>query len=909
MGGNDEQYQSERGGNDFRGTDLRVDDTNDNNDSIINDNIVNSNIAGEKIASDWSIDRFDAILRDGGNKKDSSLRIAVYFSREHSTIEQAEFLQKEIGIDGKGFVFGNDRVSVWYDKQGIYLTQENNADVSFSWQVAAERIAELVDNGQYLSAELLDNAVNAEAGELAKRIWIFYNKDLTAHLPEELQAEERGYPGETAYISACLADARSRKYIIDRVKYDVETMANDPENTEWFIQHAHELLSDLEATLAPTLDFPKLSLAPDNFTRFITEREIRTILLKGTGHANGKLDVYDFYTQTHSLTEKAAFLKNSFNYYGASGADMLSFSSEPGKGIKYYRRNDSPDVTLSWREAATRVDALIENGEYLNEREQNDYAELHGGITPTIAEKPQTSMFDAVSLPTVEQQITNIEDENETLEVTALSAELSEDDDTDTELDELIFDISDEDKARLETQFSDAPRSREAVKLAREIYADVDFDAPWHRVMKRLEEVMATEQKSTKLTPYGEYTKAFAENSQRLIFIKIGDFYETYDSGAETAAMELNLSLTTRDGKTMCGIPAHKLDEYSQKMTDSGYNVTAIGNEENGLRSIQTFSPEPKPQQGTFEAADLSLWTRESDMEFEDVVANKMFSAKDKESLSKLLDEGQSNESIADYIWRRFRNKQGVYSYEPVENSNSETSKFQSMVTSQWSGTWRMEANGETTIKSAHSNRTELIKEVAKLCRAWYDNSENGFLSQEFVDLQNELAANRLSDIAAQSQAQTQPEQLTQAELQPQIDVPIAPLETRPVGTNVLMPPVFISGNYNRENKRIRATIEPTIGKYSMYSYTENGDTQLYFLTASGRIDHTSTYFNDIYDEEQHKRVNATPTEAEFDELMPKIARAFEQDMANPEMWAKFQHAAVLNRLDECEAHNVPVRK
>ena len=129
------------------------------------------------------------------------------------------------------------------------------------------------------------------------------------------------------------------------------------------------------------------------------------------------------------------------------------------------------------------------------------------------------------------------------------------------------------------------------------------------------------------------------------------------------------------------------------------------------------------------------------------------------------------------------------------------------------------------------------------------------------------------------------------------------------VGTNVLMTPVFDGGNYNRTGKKIRVTVEEPIGKYQIFSRESDGDKQLFFLTASGRIDRTAEYFRDEYDEDARKWVNIRPTEAEFDEVIPKIAAQFEEGMANPTKWAKYQYAAVVNRLADCDAHNAPVRE
>jgi len=131
----------------------------------------------------------------------------------------------------------------------------------------------------------------------------------------------------------------------------------------------------------------------------------------------------------------------------------------------------------------------------------------------------------------------------------------------------------------------------------------------------------------------------------------------------------------------------------------------------------------------------------------------------------------------------------------------------------------------------------------------------------------------------------------------------------RAIGASVLMTPVFDDGNFNRTGKKIRVTVEEPIGKYQLFRREENGSKALYFLTASGRIDRTAEYFRDEWNEQNRKWVNTRPTEAELDEVIPQIAERFESDMAVPTRWAKYQHAAVLNRLDECEAHNAPVRE
>jgi len=131
----------------------------------------------------------------------------------------------------------------------------------------------------------------------------------------------------------------------------------------------------------------------------------------------------------------------------------------------------------------------------------------------------------------------------------------------------------------------------------------------------------------------------------------------------------------------------------------------------------------------------------------------------------------------------------------------------------------------------------------------------------------------------------------------------------RPVGSNVLMTPLFNNMNLNREGKRIRVTVEEPVGKYQLFSRTEHGKKALYLLTASGRIDRFSEYFRKQWDEQSKEWMDIHPTEEQLDEVIIQIAQQFEQDMADPEKWVKYQHAALLDRIDECEAHNAPINE
>ena len=58
-----------------------------------------------------------------------------------------------------------------------------------------------------------------------------------------------------------------------------------------------------------------------------------------------------------------------------------------------------------------------------------------------------------------------------------------------------------------------------------------------------------------------------------LLFIQLGDFYETFADQAKIAAPLMNVALTKRNMVPMCGIPVHAADAYILKLTAAGKRV------------------------------------------------------------------------------------------------------------------------------------------------------------------------------------------------------------------------------------------------------------------------------------------------------------------------------------------------
>lgn len=69
------------------------------------------------------------------------------------------------------------------------------------------------------------------------------------------------------------------------------------------------------------------------------------------------------------------------------------------------------------------------------------------------------------------------------------------------------------------------------------------------------------------------WAKIKAKYNDFIIFYRLGDFYEMFEDDAHLASRVLNLTLTSRNGHPMCGVPQHAYKIYLKKLIKSGYKV------------------------------------------------------------------------------------------------------------------------------------------------------------------------------------------------------------------------------------------------------------------------------------------------------------------------------------------------
>lgn len=151
------------------GADLQLEETNERPEALKSPGLSLSALAGveEQMANILAAERpgpfaihqgeIDHVLRRGSGFQNGKLRIFLYYQQTHLLQERAAFLKKEYGIGGGSHVFTNGRKgNIWYDGKGLCISRDSgsafsNPDLRISWRKAAQRIGELIAQGQYLT--------------------------------------------------------------------------------------------------------------------------------------------------------------------------------------------------------------------------------------------------------------------------------------------------------------------------------------------------------------------------------------------------------------------------------------------------------------------------------------------------------------------------------------------------------------------------------------------------------------------------------------------------------------------------------------------------------------------------------------------------------------------------------------
>ena len=333
----------------------------------------------------------DEILRTGGNRKASQLRIIYNFMSEQTPEEYTEFVKREYRKGGKGFQIDGKEYSVWFDETGMQIAVGHTVtdqilDKAFlSWEDVSGRIHQLLDQGEYAPQSVLDaarsNAVKEHAQALA------YMKGDMAEGVAEIVFDEEDlphlrsiYPEITDYLEEKLEDPQWLSELNERL----DALAEAYEENHSIMRFHHYNPINISKQFQKFADEVIPYQAREGFAwkehpMFITQDEIDAYLAGGGAYSQGRLRTYSFYLLHEDERARTGFIKEQYGIGGSShalsGADD-SHANYDGKGLFLARGtygNPYTSILLSWNKVANRVDYLIKNDQFL---QAEDYARM-----------------------------------------------------------------------------------------------------------------------------------------------------------------------------------------------------------------------------------------------------------------------------------------------------------------------------------------------------------------------------------------------------------------------------------------------------------------------------------------------------------------------------------------------------
>ena len=317
-----------------------------------------------------SQDEIDLVLRSGSNGPQSAMRICAQFHWDKPVEENADFLRREFGEDGKGYLLDGRQLSAWFSEEGIRLAHGNSAQIQgavlLSWEDAAVRIRALLDAGEYISQPELDYSFHQERIWLGQDIWHACRDDLGG-FPKEWGLDG-GYPGESGRIADMLAEPEERGRIIAHLEEAARQFEKqEPTRRRW---HNHQLLlrnvRDLDRE---PLQFHSDVMEFSFPERFITRDEIDSVLRRKVYSDSGRR-IQEYFQSNHTFQEKERFIREHYGI-GGVGSQALDVWYD-AKGLRIRRGpilNPDAEITLKWKQVASRIQTLINEGRYLKEEE------------------------------------------------------------------------------------------------------------------------------------------------------------------------------------------------------------------------------------------------------------------------------------------------------------------------------------------------------------------------------------------------------------------------------------------------------------------------------------------------------------------------------------------------------------
>lgn len=538
----------------------------------------------------------DEALCIGANDKNSTVEIAMIFRRDRGTEYNAEFLKNHYKTNGAGFLFNGEKVSLWYNENGLNISKGTTAQKStathITWEQAAKRIRELLDEGRYMPQDKLDAVDDYEINKLADRIVEFNrnvkedyegNDKLFSFVRSQLK-DILGYPDEVEKITQLLDNPSYSKKVLDEYEGFMTALMKDgyflrfEYAQEYTPYYTYEIVKGMR--IEP-VDFKTATDFNPDRQYFISNDEIENFLRGGKSSAEARFRIYTQLVNAETKEKRAKVLKDYYGIGGSiSGNDRIDSSL---KGLEISHGDiftPYAKVTLKWSQVEKHYDDMIKGNRFFYE---SDFDQLENIYKRNISSSLE-SFFE--SLPDEYAKPYPADTEN-------------------YRISDVLRNMLDnpQEFEHIEKMMSDAmalmSEESNSYKYRKNEYDDfIAFKNGTYSPYKLPER---TEQKPDTVssrfskpaeeeTAEPEWLKSYndvkAESSDSLAFYQVGDFFECYFDDATTVANELDLVLTSKangdERIAMCGFPKHSLDEYMSRLAEKGYKaaVTTVENEE-----------------------------------------------------------------------------------------------------------------------------------------------------------------------------------------------------------------------------------------------------------------------------------------------------------------------------------------
>ena len=329
-------------------------------------------------------DMIDSVLRCGSTERGTLERIVAWYQKDRSIEETVEFLKKEFDTDGRGYIYSPPDFSVayrycaWFDESGITVAAGEYIDnpysrVKVSWENAAQRIRQLLDDGRYCSQDIIDSAAEKEIKDIAENLWYLHQDidydNYEYFIPDEMF--KGGFPDSSERIKLALLDKDTLQSYIDGL---TQFVADYEQNRDILRFHFHKPKDLLYRLKGLQIERREFITKPDFVFKghyFISDREKDALLGFGSGFSDGKFRIEKYFKENHSLPDQIKYLKSEYGTGGGSrrGGDEW----HDAKGIRYQRGESisKPDcqVTMKWNEVAERISRMVSEGRYITQKD------------------------------------------------------------------------------------------------------------------------------------------------------------------------------------------------------------------------------------------------------------------------------------------------------------------------------------------------------------------------------------------------------------------------------------------------------------------------------------------------------------------------------------------------------------